>query len=51
MAEIYNLSMKGISITRNLVKMLVGLVHIYLKSVIKFARALVPPINHWRRYL
>jgi alpha-amylase/alpha-mannosidase (GH57 family) len=42
MAEIFNLSMKGISITRNLAKMVVGLVRIYLKSVIKFVSTVVP---------
>lgn len=42
MAEIYNLSMKGISITRNLAKMVVGLVRIYLKSVTKFVSTVVP---------
>ncbi len=42
MAAIFNLSMKGISITKNLAKVLVGLVQFYLKSVIKFVSTVVP---------
>jgi hypothetical protein len=42
MAEIFNLSMKGILISRNLAKMIGGLVHIYLESVIKFVSKVVP---------
>lgn len=42
MAEIFNLSMKGISITKNLAEMLVSLVRIYLKSVTNFVSTLAP---------
>lgn len=42
MAEIFNLSMKGVSFTRNLAEMLVGLVRVYLRSVAGFVSTLVP---------
>ena len=42
MAEIFGLSMRGILISGNLAKMIGGLIHIYLKSVINFVSKVVP---------